>query len=111
MAKSDKEIILELTIRKDNLEKGIVKLENTIKKAKAANEDYSMSLKKVELAEVKLATTSAKLEKAQKGLGKNMTQVKDATGSATAATMELSRVVSDAPYGIRGMANNITQPF
>ena len=34
---------------------------------------------------------------------------KDATGSATAATMELSRVVSDAPYGIRGMANNITQ--
>ena len=34
MAKSDKEIILELTIRKDNLEKGIVKLENTIKKAK-----------------------------------------------------------------------------
>lgn len=116
MAKSDKEIILELTIRKENLEKGIVKLENTIKKAKAANEDYSMTLNKVELAEVKLATTSAKLEKAQKGLAntvvastKKMTQVKDATGSATAATMELSRVVSDAPYGIRGMANNITQ--
>jgi hypothetical protein len=116
MAKSDKEIILELTIRKENLEKGIVKLENTIKKAKAANEDYSMSLNKVELAEIKLATTSAKLEKAQKGLAntviassKKMKQVKDATGSATAATMELSRVVSDAPYGIRGMANNITQ--
>ena len=33
----------------------------------------------------------------------------DATGSATSATMELSRVISDAPYGIRGMANNITQ--
>ena len=116
MAKSDKEIILELTIRKDNLEKGIVKLESTIEKAKKKNEDYSLSLKKVELAEIKLATTSAKLEKAQKRLdktvvqsGKKMTQVKDATGSATAATMELSRVISDAPYGIRGMANNITQ--
>lgn len=36
-------------------------------------------------------------------------QQKTATGSATSAAMELGRVVSDAPYGIRGMANNITQ--
>ena len=116
MAKSDKEIILELTIRKDNLEKGIVKLENTIKKAKAANEDYSMSLKKVELSEIKLATTTAKLERHQKSLGKEvekttktMKQAKSATGATTSAAMELGRVVSDAPYGIRGMANNISQ--
>ena len=40
---------------------------------------------------------------------KNVKQLGDATGSATSATMELSRVISDAPYGIRGMANNITQ--
>jgi len=40
---------------------------------------------------------------------KNMKGLGDATGSATSATMELSRVISDAPYGIRGMANNITQ--
>jgi len=40
---------------------------------------------------------------------KNMKNLGDATGSATSATMELSRVISDAPYGIRGMANNITQ--
>ena len=33
----------------------------------------------------------------------------DASGAATSSVMELSRVVSDAPYGIRGMANNITQ--
>ena len=43
-----------------------------------------------------------KATKSLKGLG-------DASGSATSATMELSRVISDAPYGIRGMANNITQ--
>jgi hypothetical protein len=40
--------------------------------------------------------------KANKNLG-------DASGAATSSVMELSRVVSDAPYGIRGMANNITQ--
>ena len=32
-----------------------------------------------------------------------------ATGGASAAALELGRVISDAPYGIRGMANNITQ--
>ena len=32
-----------------------------------------------------------------------------ATGSASSAAMELGRVLSDAPYGIRGVANNISQ--
>jgi hypothetical protein len=32
-----------------------------------------------------------------------------ATGGAAAAALELGRVVSDAPYGIRGMANNVSQ--
>ena len=39
----------------------------------------------------------------------NMTANTRATGAATAATMELGRVISDAPYGIRGMANNVSQ--
>tara|TARA_R110002126_G_scaffold85959_5_gene207663 strand:- start:530 stop:2860 length:2331 start_codon:yes stop_codon:yes gene_type:complete len=38
-----------------------------------------------------------------------MNQATGATGGATSATMELSRVVSDAPYGIRGVANNLSQ--
>jgi hypothetical protein len=49
-----------------------------------------------------ISKTTAPASKSMKGLG-------DATGSATSSVMELSRVVSDAPYGIRGMANNITQ--
>ena len=32
-----------------------------------------------------------------------------ATGSASSAAMELGRVMSDAPYGIRGVANNLSQ--
>lgn len=39
----------------------------------------------------------------------NMAANTRATGAATAATMELGRVISDAPYGIRGMANNVSQ--
>ena len=38
-----------------------------------------------------------------------MNQAGAATGGVTSATMELSRVVSDAPYGIRGVANNLSQ--
>ena len=41
--------------------------------------------------------------------GKKMDDYKEATGGANAVTMEFGRVISDAPYGIRGMANNISQ--
>lgn len=36
-------------------------------------------------------------------------QLKNASGGATSSILELGRVIQDAPYGIRGMANNITQ--
>ena len=49
------------------------------------------------------------IAKGTQGATQSMKGLGDATGSATSATMELSRVISDAPYGIRGMANNITQ--
>ena len=40
---------------------------------------------------------------------KNMKSLKSASGGATTSVLELGRVVSDAPYGIRGMANNVSQ--
>ena len=40
--------------------------------------------------------------------GKLNSQTKS-SGAATASVMELGRVISDAPYGIRGVANNLTQ--
>lgn len=40
---------------------------------------------------------------------KSQQNLKNASGSATSAALELGRVIQDAPYGIRGMANNITQ--
>jgi len=48
----------------------------------------------------------------EKGLPKATKEVnnlRSASGGATTSVLELGRVVSDAPYGIRGMANNVSQ--
>ena len=55
------------------------------------------------------ATSFNKFSKGLKTTTKANKKLGDASGAATSSVMELSRVVSDAPYGIRGMANNITQ--
>lgn len=47
--------------------------------------------------------------KSHQKLQTSINQTSKKTGSATSAILELGRVVQDAPYGIRGMANNITQ--
>ena len=43
------------------------------------------------------------------GLTGKMNMSSSSTGLASSAALELGRVVSDAPYGIRGMANNVSQ--
>ena len=48
----------------------------------------------------------------EKGLPKATKEVnnlRSASGGATTSVLELGRVVSDAPYGIIGMANNVSQ--
>jgi hypothetical protein len=55
---------------------------------------------------------SADFNKFKQGLDsatKSNQNFTNASGSATSAVLELGRVVQDAPYGIRGMGNNITQ--
>lgn len=42
-------------------------------------------------------------------LSQMMNRSSGASGAATSSVMEFGRVVSDAPYGIRGMANNLSQ--
>lgn len=61
------------------------------------------------------ANSASKLTKAFKVLAQGedgkggMQGLTDKTGGASAAALELGRVISDAPYGIRGMANNVSQ--
>ena len=49
------------------------------------------------------------LTKSMRFLQTQMDMSTGATGSASSAAMELGRVLSDAPYGIRGVANNLSQ--
>ena len=49
------------------------------------------------------------IAKGTQGASKEMNQLRSASGGATTSVLELGRVVSDAPYGIRGMANNVSQ--
>jgi hypothetical protein len=55
---------------------------------------------------------SADFNKFKQGLdtiSKSNINLKTSTGAATSATLELGRAISDAPYGIRGVANNLSQ--
>jgi len=95
-------------VKLESLEKGIKDIDLTTKNAEGAVKKLN-----AEIANIGLkggALKSIKVTQSQYSkLAKTQNQLKDSTGSATAATMELTRVISDAPYGIRGMANNITQ--
>jgi murein DD-endopeptidase MepM/ murein hydrolase activator NlpD len=111
---ADEKIVFKVVVDDEG---NIVKLQSTEKGFR----DIDLTVKNAENSAKKLNQTISKtgsggtlksLKLTQKEYGKlvkTQHQISDATGSATSATMELSRVISDAPYGIRGMANNITQ--
>jgi hypothetical protein len=106
---ADKTILIELDVQEKGAISSINKLNNSLKNLDKTSDDYADILEKIQAEEAKLASIQARRVKSQGVVAKSMKKTSDATGSATAATMELSRVISDAPYGIRGMANNITQ--
>jgi hypothetical protein len=111
---AEEKIIFKVVVDDDG---NIIKLKSTQK----GFQDIDLTVKNAEKSAKKLNETIGKTgsgatlksinvtRKEYEKLANTQSQVKDATGSATSATMELSRVISDAPYGIRGMANNITQ--
>lgn len=106
---ADKTVLIKLDVQEANANARLERLRLSTKDLKEGSEDYILVLKKIAIEEDKLSNIQQKRIKAQTGVTNVINKQKDATGSATAATMELSRVISDAPYGIRGMANNITQ--
>ena len=106
---ADKTVLIKLDVQEAGAISSIEQLNNSLKNLDKSSDEYAEVLKKIQVEESKLASIQASRVKSQKNVTNVINQQKDATGSATAATMELSRVVSDAPYGIRGMANNITQ--
>ena len=109
MASEKDTVVLKLELQEAQAKQRIKSLGKDLKKLDGRTKEYKLAVAKLNVENRRLIDTQKSLNSATPILTKKMLQAKDATGSATAATMELSRVVSDAPYGIRGMANNITQ--
>ena len=109
MASEKDTVVLKLELQEAQAKQRIKSLGKDLKKLDGRTKEYRLAVAKLNVENRRLIDTQKSLNSTTPILSKKMLQAKDATGSATAATMELSRVVSDAPYGIRGMANNITQ--
>ncbi len=70
----------------------------------AANQAKLLAIKEMEAADA-----AKELSNATKGTAKGFDQMKTTAGLSGAIVTEVGRTVSDAPYGLRGMGNNISQ--
>lgn len=98
----DKDILIRIKVEKANAQKELNDANLALSKLDKTSKDYESTLRRVAKAE-------KDTEVAQKKMTKAMTQGKSAVGAGTSATLELGRVLSDMPYGIRGVANNLQQ--
>ena len=123
MADNNEEILINLKIETDLAKAALNKTEVEIKKTiqsfrglEKGSLDYQAAQAKLANQQAILAKNTIKYNNALKNQSaaqsiaiKGTNQLKNSSGAASSAAMELGRVISDAPYGIRGMANNITQ--
>ena len=91
-------------IQLKTMEKGFEKIVLTAKQAEQAAKQLNTTVSKLTSS----GNISATANSYQK-LGTAISGTTAASGSATASVLELGRTISDAPYGIRGMANNLSQ--
>ncbi len=94
MADNVKKLVYEIELNEkgkvkiDGLTKGFVKMDNAIKKVNLDLESQSLAFNKTSTAQKSMIATS---------------------GLAGATLTELGRTISDSNYGIRGIANNLSQ--
>ena len=116
MADSDKVILLKIELDKAQASANIEKLKNSLRELDGRKREARVVSRKLRLEEAKLANlrlrSSKSIDTQAKSIQK-LTKVqkegKTAVGASTSATLELGRVLSDMPYGIRGVANNLQQ--
>lgn len=116
MADSDKVILLKIEVAQAQANANIKKLEKSLESLDGRTKEYRLALKKLQLERAKLNDLrnntigiNKKVETSVKKLTKVQQEGKTAVGASTSATLELGRVLSDMPYGIRGVANNLQQ--
>ena len=116
MADSEKtirlKIELEIARAKSNikgLESQIEKLDMRFTKNKVKAKQLAVEYDKLANSKSRLSQSSLTLEKSSTNVSTKLNQVKNASGGATASVLEMGRVISDSNYGIRGVANNLSQ--
>ena len=98
------------------LKRNINSLTASFNKGEISNEDYDKSLNDIVRSEKDLAANTSKLKtqlagvnaKAQ-GLSGGVSKLGKNTANAVPAMTSFSQVIQDAPFGIVGVSNNITQ--
>ena len=116
MADSKEQILLELKIEENIALSSLNRVKKSIKTLDKESDIYNETLKEQARLEKHLASIREKTvkvnkdaENSTKKLNNAHVQGKTAVGASTSATLELGRVLSDMPYGIRGVANNLQQ--
>jgi len=109
MADSDKVILLKIEVAQAQANANVKKLEASLNNLDGRTKEYRLTLKKLQLERAKLANLRQKDSKSISNYANELGNANKQTGAATSATLEFGRVLSDAPYGIRGVANNLQQ--
>lgn len=116
MADSEKtirlKIELEIARAKSNikgLESQIEKLDMRFTENKVKAKQLAVEYDKLASSKSRLSQSSSTLEQSSTNVSTKLNQVKNASGGATASVLEMGRVISDSNYGIRGVANNLSQ--
>lgn len=111
MALTNEEKTLKLKVELDiaRTNANAKRLKKTIEDLDGRTVEYKEAVAKLNLELQKNVNAKQKLSQINTQITSTQRKFGEATGNATAAAMELGRVVSDAPYGIRGMANNVSQ--
>ena len=127
---AEEKILYRIVVDGQNATAKIIDLTNGVEKADVAVENLNQTLGEMngemvrttsgigrQMASLKKQRSQVQinskeyqnLTKSMRFYQSQMDMSTGATGSASSAAMELGRVLSDAPYGIRGVANNVSQ--
>jgi len=105
----DNKILLKIQIEKGGSTVTLKNFENQVIKSGVAIKDLNNSIGNFTTSKLKMNGQVKVTTDQFKRLEKSVGGFKTAAGASTSATLELGRVLSDMPYGIRGVANNLQQ--
>ena len=105
----DNKIVLKVQVEQGGSTVTLKNFENQVIKSGIAIKDLSNSIGNFTTSKLKMDGQVKVTTDQFKRLEKSVGGFKTAAGAGTSATLELGRVLSDMPYGIRGVANNLQQ--